>query len=213
MKIVAFLNEKGGTGKSTIAINLAAAFQRMKKNVVLVDTDPQGTSRDWRSYCSEDSPYFGVIAMDRPELLMAGLKTISADTDLVIIDTPAKAERMTAAAIRFADVAIVVLQPSGADVWASAVAVDLIQKKIEVGGTVEAAFLLNRVSNNTNLSKEALTGNWNEYGFPILESKIGNRVAFAASLTEGQTIFDTADSAGKSEIEQLAVELEKKLWQ
>lgn len=209
MKILSFLNEKGGTGKSTTAINVAVSFARQGKRVVLVDCDPQGTSRDWRSGSPEGSMYPDVIGLDRPELLSA-LKTINAD--LVVIDTPAKAERMCASVIRYSDVAVVVIQPSGADIWASAPVVSLLQQKIEVGGQIDAAFLLNRVSNSTNLSKEVLSGEWNEYGFPQLETTIGNRVAFATSLTDGLSIFETSDGAAKGEIDLLAEELGKKLW-
>ena len=161
MKIIALLNEKGGTGKSTLSQNIAVCLHRQGKRVILVDADPQGTTRDWRSASPENANLPNVIALDRPEML-ASLKSI--DADIAIIDTPAKAEKMTASVIRFADVALIVIQPSGADIWASAAAVRLIQQKIDVGGKIIAAFLANRISGSTNLSKEVLAGEWNEYG-------------------------------------------------
>jgi len=126
MKIIALLNEKGGTGKSTLSQNIAVCLHRQGKRVILVDADPQGTTRDWRSASPENANLPNVIALDRPEML-ASLKSI--DADIAIIDTPAKAEKMTASVIRFADVALIVIQPSGADIWASAAAVRLIQQK------------------------------------------------------------------------------------
>lgn len=208
MKVIALLNEKGGTGKSTLSQNIAACLHRQGKRVILVDADPQGTTRDWRSASPENANLPNVIALDRPEMLPS-LKSI--DADIAIIDTPAKAEKMTASVIRFADTALIVIQPSGADIWASAAAVRLIQQKIDVGGRIIAAFLANRVSGATNLSKEVLSGQWNEYGIEQLETTIGNRVAFAQALTDGLSIYDTTDRAGRAEIDLLVGELEKKL--
>lgn len=207
MKIIALLNEKGGTGKSTLSQNIAVCLHRQGKRVILVDADPQGTTRDWRSASPENADLPNVIALDRPEMLTS-LKSI--DADIAIIDTPAKAEKMTASVIRFADAALIVIQPSGADIWASAAAVRLIQQKIDVGGKIIAAFLANRVSGLSNLSKEVLAGEWNEYGIEQLESTVGNRVAFAQALTDGLSIYDTADRTGRAEIDLLVDELEKK---
>ena len=207
MKILALLNEKGGVGKSTISQNIAVCLHRQGKRVVLVDADPQGTTRDWRSASPESADIPNVIALDRPEML-ASLKSINAD--IVIIDTPAKAEKMTASVIRYADAALIVIQPSGADIWASAAAVRLIQQKIDVGGKIVAAFLANRVSGSSNLSKEVLAGEWNEYGIEQLDSTVGNRVAFAQALTDGVSIYETNDRTGKTEINLLVAELEKK---
>ena len=209
MKIIAMLNEKGGTGKSTVATNLASALHLRGQRVVLVDADPQGTSRDWRSASPEGIDLPSVVALDRPEMLQS-LSSIQAD--LVIIDTPAKAEKMTAAVVRIAQTALVVIQPSGADIWASAAAVKLIQQKIDVGGQIDAGFLVNRVSGVSKLSKEVLAGNWNEYGVTILEHAIGNRVAFAQALTDGLSIYSLSDAHAKQEMDQLIEELEMKSW-
>ena len=209
MKIIAMLNEKGGTGKSTVATNLASALHLRGQRVVLVDADPQGTTRDWRSASPEGIDLPSVVALDRPEMLQS-LSSIQAD--LVIIDTPAKAEKMTAAVVRIAQTALVVIQPSGADIWASAAAVKLIQQKIDVGGQIDAGFLVNRVSGVSKLSKEVLAGNWNEYGVTILEHAIGNRVAFAQALTDGLSIYSLSDAHAKQEMNQLVEELEMKSW-
>lgn len=209
MKIIALLNEKGGTGKSTIATNLASALHLRGRRVVLVDADPQGTSRDWRSASPEGIDLPPVVALDRPEMLQS-LASIQAD--LVIIDTPAKAEKMTAAVVRIAQTALVVIQPSGADIWASAAAVKLIQQKIDVGGQINAGFLVNRVSGVSKLSKEVLAGNWNEYGVSMLEHAIGNRVVFAQALTDGLSVYNLADAHAKQEMDQLIEELERKSW-
>ncbi len=140
MKILALLNEKGGAGKSTCAINIACALHRDGRRVVLIDADPQGTARDWREASPPDANLPPVVALDRPDMLLSAIKTLAAD--IAVIDTPAKAEKMAANVVRIADVVLIPLQPSGADVWASAAAVKLIQGKRDLGGNVEAAFLV-----------------------------------------------------------------------
>lgn len=209
MKIIAVMNEKGGTGKSTLSTNIATALHRRGKKVVLVDADPQGTSRDWREGSPEGANLPPVIALDRPQML-SSISTL--DTDFVIIDGPAKAEAMAAAIVRIAHVAILVIQPSGADLWASAATVKLIRSKIDVGGSIDAAFLVNRVSSATKLSKLVTAGDWNEYDIQQLSATVGNRVAFAQALTDGKSVFDLDDARAKSEIESVIAEMENAKW-
>ncbi len=209
MLVFALMNEKGGSGKSTIATNIATAMHRRGRKVVLVDADPQGTARDWRSASPERIDLPPVVALDRPQML-SSLSQMTAD--VVIIDTPAKAESMAAAVIRITDIALIVLQPSGADVWAAAATVKLIQSKIDVGGKIDAAFLVNRTSSATKLSRMIKGGEWNEYGFDQLESTIGNRVAFAQALTDGLSVFDLSDNQAKFEINSVINELEAAKW-
>ena len=205
MKILAVMNEKGGSGKSTVALNLATALHRAGQRVVLVDADPQGTARDWRAASPDGANLPDVIALDRPQMLQS-LRTLAAD--VVVVDTPAKAEQMAAAVIRVADVVLVVIQPSGADVWAAAATVKLIRAKQDIGGTVQAAFLVNRASGVSRLSKEIQAGEWNEYELPQLDAVIRNRVSFAQSLTDGVSIYDTQDKAGQAEIDAVVKEVE-----
>jgi chromosome partitioning protein len=209
MKVIALMNEKGGSGKSTLATNLATALHRSGRRVVLVDADPQGTARDWRSASPENADLPPVIALDRPQML-SSIKTVNAD--LVVIDTPAKAEAMAANIVRIADMALVVIQPSGADVWASAATVQMLKQKQDLGGSIDAAFIVNRTSGTTKLSKEIKGGDWNEYGFDQLESTVGNRVAFAQALTDGVSVFDLQDGNAKAEITAIINELEAASW-
>lgn len=210
MKILALLNEKGGAGKSTCAINIACALHRDGRRVVLIDADPQGTARDWREASPPDANLPPVVALDRPDMLLSAIKTLAAD--IAVIDTPAKAEKMAANVVRIADVVLIPLQPSGADVWASAAAVKLIQSKRDLGGNVEAAFLATRVSGNTNLSKEILSGAWNEYGLDMLDTAISNRVSYAQALTDGVSVYETRDGQAKAEIDLIVKELEAAGW-
>lgn len=210
MKIISFLNEKGGPGKSTLATNVATALHRQGKRVVLVDADPQGTSRDWRAASPEGANLPPVVAIDRHQMLANSLGSLSAD--IAIIDGPAKAEQMAAAIVRVSHVALLVIQPSGADVWASAAAVKLIQARRDAGGTIDAAFLVNRTSGNTKLSKLIKDGAWNEYSIEQLTATVGNRVAFAQALTDGVSVFDLSDQSAKSEILAIITEMETARW-
>lgn len=210
MKIVALLNEKGGAGKSTVAINLACALHRQGRNVVLIDSDPQGTVRDWREASPEGADLPPVVVLDRPDMLLSGIKTIAAE--IAVIDTSAKAEKMAANVVRISDIAIIPVQPSGADVWASAAAVKLIQSKRDVGGEIEAAFLATRVSSSTNLSREIKKGEWNEYGIDMLDQTVSNRVSYAQALTDGVSIYETRDGRARAEIDLIIQEMENAAW-
>lgn len=209
MKLIALMNEKGGSGKTTLATNLATALHRRGKKVVLVDADPQGTARDWRAASPEGVDLPPVVALDRPQML-SSIATLAAD--FVVIDTPAKAEAMAAGVVRVANLALIVIQPSGADVWASAATVKLVRQKLDVGGQIDAAFLVNRTSGTTKLSKLIKSGDWNEYGIDQLEATLGNRVSFAQALTDGVSVYDLPDAAAKAEVDTVITELEAARW-
>ena len=211
MKIISVLNEKGGTGKSTVATNLATVLHRQGKRVVLLDCDPQGTARDWRDASPEGADLPPVLGVDRPQMLASSLNGINAE--IAIIDSPAKAESMSAAIVRASHVALLVIQPSGADLWASGAAVKLIQAKREMGGEIDAAFLVNRTSGATKLSKLVKSGEWNTYeGIEKLESSIGNRAVFATAMTDGQSVLDYSDAKAKEEVQAVAQELKEAKW-
>lgn len=211
MKIISVLNEKGGTGKSTVATNLTTALHREGRRVVLLDCDPQGTARDWRDASPTDSDLPPVLGVDRPQMLTSSLSGINAD--IAIIDSPAKAESMSAAIVRVSHVALLVIQPSGADLWASGAAVKLIQAKRDIGGEISAAFLVNRTNGSTRLSKLVKSGEWNTYdGIEKLEASIGNRAVFASAMTDGLSVLDYSDSKAKDEIHAVIKELKEAKW-
>lgn len=209
MKIISLMNEKGGTGKTTLATNLATALHREGKKVILVDADPQGSARDWREASPPGVDLPPVIALDRASMLDS-IKSMAAD--YIVIDTPAKAESMAAGVVRISNVVLLVIQPSGPDVWASAATVKLVRQKIDVGGAVDAAFLVNRASGTTKLSKAIKDGSWNEYGIEQLDAVIGNRIAFAQAMTDGLSVYDLNDAAAKSEIDAVLTEMRSARW-
>lgn len=210
MKVISVVNLKGGAGKSTIAVNLATALHRQGKRVVLVDADPIGALRNWREDRPENVDLPDVLAADRPAMLAASVRAIAAD--YVVIDTPANDGTLSAKAIGISDIALIVIQPSPLDILGAAGTVAQIIAKRDLGGVVEAAFLINRAVAGTKLSKEVLQGEWNEYGIPALESSVSASVDFAQSIADGVSIYETRNSKGKAEMDLLITEMEKASW-
>lgn len=204
MKVVAVLNQKGGSGKTTIATHLARAFQLDGNDILLVDSDPQGSARDWAAV-REDQPV-PVIGIDRPTI-ERDLKSV-AQKDLVVIDGAPQAAELAVSAIKAADFILIPVQPSPYDIWAAADLVELIKTRIEVtDGKLAAAFVVSRAIKGTKLGTEvtdALLG----YGLPVLEARITQRVSFPTTAAEGTTVLDTEPTGDAAhEIRRLAKEV------
>ena len=187
MAVIAVLNQKGGSGKTTIATHLARSFQISGASVVLVDSDPQGSARDWAA-AHTDQPV-SVLAIDRPTI-ERDLKSL-ARTDFVVIDGAPQAAELAVSAIKAADFVLIPVQPSPYDIWAAADLVDLVKQRIEMtDGRLKAAFVISRAIHNTKLGAEvaeALQG----YGLPVLAARIYQRVSYPSTAASGRTVFDT----------------------
>ena len=205
MKVIAVLNQKGGSGKTTIATHLARGLQLQGHSVLLVDSDQQGSARDWRAV-DEDNPV-PVIGLDRPTL-DKDLKNVS-DKEFVVIDGSPQATNLALSAIKAADFVLIPVQPSPYDVWATNDLVDLVQQRIEMtDGKLKAAFVVSRAIQNTNIGKE-VAAVLQDYNLPVLDARIVQRVSYPNSASVGKTVFETesAKSNAVTEITQLVNEV------
>ena len=203
MKVISVLNKKGGSGKTTIATHIATCLQQKGNSVLLVDSDPQGSARDW-SAAAEDAP-FPVVGIDRPTI-DRDIKAIS-DRDFIIIDGAPQIANLAASAIKAADIILIPVQPSGLDVWATADMVDIIKQRIDITeGKLKAAFVINRVIKNTKIGNEILSV-IAEYGLPVLQTVIHQRVAYASTISEGQTVFESGHTEAIKEMNDVINEV------
>lgn len=204
MAIIAILNPKGGSGKTTLSTNLARAFHERGSRVLLVDSDPQGSASDWHAAC-DDNPV-PLLAYGRPENMKA-LPGVARPYDFVIIDGAAKLEGMIAAAVKLADVVLIPVQPSPYDIWAASDLVDLINARREVtDGVPRAAFIISRAIKRTRLGSEVVTA-LTEYGLPVFEAGTTQRQAYPRTAAEGRTVFDESAKEAAKEIDTIADEL------
>lgn len=186
--IIAILNQKGGVGKTTLAVHLAAALVRSGKRVLLVDADSQGSALDW-SENRPENPSFPVIGLPKSNLHKE-LPALSKDYDAVLIDGPPRVNEIARAAIMASDIVLIPVQPSPYDVWAAKDIVDLLREASAFKDNIKSAFVINRKIVNTAIGRdvgEALAS----YQLPVLKSSICQRVSFAESAAQGQTVLET----------------------
>ena len=202
--IVSILNQKGGSGKTTLATNIAMGLFREGGRVLLVDTDPQGSARDWRA-AWEDNPV-PVIGLDRPTLAR-DISAVGEDYDIVIVDGAPQLQEMAAAAIKASDAILIPVQPSPYDIWATSDLVDLIGARQEISeGRLQASFVVSRAIRNTRLSKEVFDA-LSHYSMGTFSSFTSQRVSYAMSASEGRSVFDMEDFNAQLEIHSIIGEL------
>ena len=201
---ISVLNQKGGSGKTTLATNIAAGLSRAGGRVLLVDTDPQGSARDWRA-ANESNP-IPVIGLDRPTLAN-DIKDLGQQYDIVVIDGAPQLKELAASAIRVSDAILIPVQPSPYDIWATADLVELIKARQEItDGRTQAAFLVSRAIQNTRLSSEVIEA-LKHYSLPIFKSMTYQRVVYAVSASSGLSVYDADDEKARNEIQHIVEEL------
>jgi chromosome partitioning protein len=208
-KVISILNQKGGVGKTTIAVHLATAFARKKRRVLLVDADPQGSALDWAA-ARHGPPLFPVVGLPKNSIHKE-LPALAINYELVIIDGPPRVYDVAKSAVGASDLVLVPVQPSPYDVWAAKEIIDLFDEAMVFTPKLKKAFVINRKIVNTAIGRDVAEA-LSEYPVPVLEATIGQRVAFAESATQGRTVYDIdPDMLASKEMDQLADEVERLL--
>ena len=207
--IVALLNQKGGVGKTTLALHLAGRWAGKGKRVVVVDADPQGSALDWSEQRSREgvARLFGVLGLPR-ETLHRELPAIAADADHVIVDGAPRIAGVARSALLAADLVLIPATPSPLDGWASAEMLRLLEEARVFRPDLSARLVLNRCAARTVIARETADA-LAEHDPPVLATRIGQRVIFADAARTGRLAEELEPGClAAGEIASLATEVE-----
>lgn len=195
MKTLVIAAQKGGAGKTTIAVHLAVAAHQAGLRVGVVDTDPQGSAVAWAEARGEDTGApVPVVPLD-PHAVGAGVATARADGyDLLIVDTPPHAAAGTAAALAHADFALMPVRPSMLDLAAVPASIALLQASGRPGAFVVSSAPVR--ASETRDTERALA----ESGYRVLNTVIHDRTAYRRALAHGQAVGEF-EPKGKAALE------------
>ncbi len=210
-KIIAVCNQKGGSGKTTLSMQLAGTLARKKNKVLVVDADPQGTATRWAASADDENPFpASVIGLSAAsEKVHREVKKFVGDYDFIVIDCPPAADSpVPQSALLIADLALVPIIPSPLDLWASVGIRQVIENVSDINETLTARLVVNQCQPKTNLAKDTLEV-LPEFGIPVCKNYLRQRTAYRQSAVFGQTVQDFGSKAKDAiqEIEALTKEV------
>ncbi len=205
--IITVAQQKGGSGKTTVAAHLAVAFALGGKSVGILDVDPQGSLGEWfeRREATLGEEDVGLVFRTASGWgARREAKQLARDHDIVVVDTPPKSDLEIRPAIEMADLVAVPVQPTPVDLWATAPTLAMAAKE----GTA-SLIVINRALSRALLTAEMITAA-GELGHAVAQTHLGNRVAYPQSMGEGRTVLETAPGGlAAEEVEALAREILK----
>jgi len=204
MSIIAVVGNKGGVGKTTLSLNVATALNKRGRTAV-IDADPQRSSLQWRAFSESDA----VSVYEADEDLGSQAKELIQDYEQVVIDCPPSVYApQTHKALIASHRAIVPVQPSPMDLWATVHILEAVEKARETNTELKPLLVINQLEPRMMLSKivrEAVS----EIGIPVADTMIRRRAIFKSSAMEGKSIYDVGrrGDAAIEEIERLIQEI------
>jgi chromosome partitioning protein len=206
--VITLAQQKGGSGKTTIAAHLAVAAARGGKTVAILDIDPQGSLGEWfeRREATLGEGKTGLVFRTASGWgARREARHLARDVDVVVIDTPPKSDVELRSAFEVADLVAVPLQPSPVDIWASDPTLRTIAKE-----GARSLLVINRAFRRALLTAEMIA-EIGALGHAVAETQLGNRIAFAASMGDGRTVMETVPgSLAAEEAAALAKEVLKR---
>jgi len=199
-KVITFAQQKGGAGKTTALIHLAHSWAHHGNSVGLIDLDPQRSLTSWADLHRETN----LNAVSTKDW-KAGvdIRRSAQLHDITLVDCPGNADILLRSAIRESDLVLVPCTPTGLDVWATSAVLELARRE-----GVPARVVLNRVPARGG-AVEQIVELLHEKGADLLDSRLGNRVAFSSGFLAGRSaVSGTRKSSARDEVEALRNEID-----
>ena len=205
MTIIAVVGNKGGAGKTTLSVNLAAGLAK-QASIAVVDADPQGSSLQWRDIADvQDS----ISLFPATESLQIQATELAREFDYVVVDCPPSVHApQTISVLEVSDLALIPVQPSPVDLWATVHIERAIANARQTNPSLRSLLVINQLEIRTTLSRvvrEALT----EISLPVAKTALRRRAVYRNSALEGKTVFEMGarGAAAAEELEQLIQEV------
>ncbi len=199
--VITVAQQKGGSGKTTLAVNLAVEFLKRGQRVAILDTDPQGSLGRW-FLARRDG--MGVEGMEFSTASAWGVsyecEKLRKTNDIVIVDTPPKVDADLRPALREADLVLIPVASSHVDLWAVDGVLDLIAREGRA-----ALVVLNRWKAGTRLADEVAQAAGDKAKVAV--ARLGNRVVYAETLGIGLGAAEAARGPARGEVAALADEV------
>lgn len=199
-KIITLVNQKGGSGKTTLCMQLAGFLSQNSKSVLIVDADPQGTSTRWSSAAGDSTPFPASVCglSAAGEGVHKEVKKFIDKFDFILIDCPPAIESVVPqSALVVSDLAIIPVIPSPADLWATQGIVKLIKSAQAMNPTLKALIVPNMCLLQTNLAKEVIEI-LEDFEIPVSKVRIHQRNIYRESSAYGQTVLNYGIKALKA---------------
>ncbi len=202
--VISLINQKGGVGKTTTAINLASALSARKLRVLMVDADPQGSVLQWQSTGANRE--FDVVQLSAPDL-RAQIGNHLPGFDHVVIDSPPALSHISQEIAASSDLAIIPIAPSSLDIWASRETIQLVTDVGRKRQELAARLLVYRKIPGTRLAAEARDA-LDSYGLEIFKTEISQRIAYVEAIVSGVSVLKySPNSVAAREIRNLCDEI------
>lgn len=208
-KIITVANQKGGCGKTTVAMGLAGTYGFWGHKVLVVDADLQATASRWAASAPDEAPFPAAVTglAATGAKLHREIKKYIADYDYIIVDCPPAVESSAPqSALLISDLAIVPVVPSPADLWAARGIRQIIETAQDINESLQSMMVANMLP-RTSLGKEAMQA-LEDFGIPLASTTLGQRTAFREAVLYGSAIQSLGSRAKEAtrEIEGLAHE-------
>ncbi len=194
MPVISLLNQKGGVGKTTIALHLAYELAK-SGSVLLIDADPQSSSLDWSTQREDKAP-FAVMGFPK-KVLHREIGSLSSGYAWTVIDGPPASTDIATSAISASDLVIIPVQPSPLDTWAAQKILDTLSEVMTIKPHIQGRFVINRLMPNTTLGREVAAGLETYPEITTLPTAIHNRTEYAKAMRLGKVAQET-EPAGKA---------------
>lgn len=210
-KILSIINQKGGTGKTTISMNLAGTLNiRHGKKVLVIDGDTQSSATKWAGCASETNPFpCTVVSLANASgKAHRTIRNFMNDYDVIIIDCPPNTEaEFNASALLISDLALVPIKPSSTDLWAIEGILKLIAAATATNEKLITKILPNMCEPNKNLSNSIVNYFKNDESIELMGLQINNRAIYGEAALSGETVYTSKNNKAKNEIALLTDEV------